>query len=352
MSSRENNRGAPAGPRRSISNPPNPWSSAEVEWLGAPPEVRQEVYEEQAKSLLTRNLSPDVPFDWGVNAYRGCAHACSYCYARPTHEYLGWGAGTDFESRLVVKRNAVEVLAQELARRSWRREVVCISGNTDPYQPLEAHYRLTRGLLGAFVAASTPVAVITKGALIRRDIDVLLELNERAGVRVHVSLAFADQDLARAMEPGAPAPAVRLETIRALSAAGLDVGLSLSPVIPGLNDEALPQLLEGAAQAGARRVFATLLRLPGSVEEVFFARLKQRSPERARRVESALREARGGELNNARFGERMRGHGARWAMVEQVIELHARRLGLELGETSEPDLPSRPAGPAQLDLFQ
>lgn len=343
--------GESGAPRRPVSNPPTPWASTEVEWLGPPPEVELRVEEERAKRLLNRNQSPDVPFDWGVNAYRGCAHACAYCYARPTHEYLGYGAGTDFDSRLVVKVNAPELLRAELGKRSWRRETVCVSGNTDPYQPLEASYGLTRRLLEEFLRARTPVVLITKGALVRRDIDVLQQLRDAAGVTVHVSLGFLDEAWARTMDPGAPSPRVRLETIRQLADAGLDVGLSLSPVIPGLNDDALPQLLERAADAGAARVFATLLRLPGAVRGVFFERLEQRSPERARKVERALREARGGELNDPRFGQRMRGHGARWAMVEQLLELHARRLGLELGERSQPDLPPPPATPRQNELF-
>ena len=308
------------------------------------------VEEEHAKSLLNRNRSPDVPFDWGVNAYRGCAHACAYCYARPTHEHLGYGAGTDFDSRLVVKVNAPELLRAELARRSWRQETVCVSGNTDPYQPLEASYRLTRRLLEEFARARTPVVLITKGALVRRDIDVLQRLRDSAGVTVHISLAFLDEGWARAMDPGAPSPKARLETVRQLADAGLDVGLSLSPVIPGLNDDALPELLERATQAGATRAFATLLRLPGTVQQVFFERLSQRSPERARKVERALREARQGELTDARIWQRMRGQGARWAMVEQLLELHARRLGLELGERSQPELPP-PAVPRQNELF-
>ncbi|MEO0651656.1 MAG: radical SAM protein, partial [Planctomycetota bacterium] len=167
---------------RSVANPPNPWAGRHVEWLGPPPAVGAVVYEEQAKSLLSRNESPDVPFRWGVNAYRGCAHACAYCYARPSHEYLDFGAGTDFDSRIVVKTNAPEVLSLELARTSWKREVVCLSGNTDPYQPLEASYGLSRRLLEVFLARRTTVVVITKGALIRRDVDLLARLADQVGV--------------------------------------------------------------------------------------------------------------------------------------------------------------------------
>jgi DNA repair photolyase len=313
--------------------------------------VETRVYEESARSVLSRNDSPDVPFRFGVNAYRGCAHACAYCYARPTHEYLGFGAGTDFDSQLVVKVDAPERLAEELARPSWRREVVCVSGNTDPYQPLEASYGLTRRLLQVLLARRTPVVVITKGALIRRDVDLLAELARRVGAEVHVSLAFADPDLARAMDPGAPSPAVRLETLRVLSEAGVPCGLALSPLIPGLNDAQVPELIERAAAAGARRVFSTLLRLPGNTEGVFTERLRAAFPDRADKVLGALREERGGGLHEGRFGARMEGRGPRWRAVRRLLEIQARRHGLELGELSRPALPGRDDPLRQGELF-
>lgn len=336
---------------RERSNPPNPWATAHVEWLGEPPPVETVVVEEEARSLLSKNESPDVPFAWGVNPYRGCAHACAYCYARPTHEYLGYGAGTDFDSRIVVKTNAPELLSLELARPSWRKEVVCLSGNTDPYQPLEAHYGLSRRLLEIFLARRTPVCVITKGALIRRDVDLLAKLAERGDVEVHISLAFLDPAVARAMDPGAPSPAVRFETIRLLSEAGIPTGIACSPIVPGLNDHDIPELLERAAAAGARRAFGTLLRLPGSTAHVFEERLRAAFPGRADKVLSAVRTERGGALHEKRFGARMAGTSARWQATERLFRVTARRLGLEVGETSRPAVPDRPGGNCQGQLF-
>ncbi|QDU67772.1 Radical SAM superfamily protein [Planctomycetes bacterium Pla86] len=322
-----------------------------MEWLGEPPATTTRVWEERAHSILSSNDSPDVPFRWSANAYRGCAHACAYCYARPTHEFLELGAGTDFESQLVVKTNAAECLALELARLSWRGETVCLSGNTDPYQPLEASYGLTRRMLEVCLARANPVVVISKGALVRRDVDLLRRLHERAGVQVHVSIAFADAEVARAMDPGAPTPARRFETLAILSDAGVPTGVAVSPLIPGLNESDVPTILERAAAAGATRAFSTLLRLPGQVPVIFEERLRAAFPGRADHVLSALRDMRGGELHEARFGRRMSGGGARWELAQQVFELHCRRNGLELGETARPALPAEARRPHQGELF-
>src|SRR5262245_46686355 len=191
---------------RPVSNPPNPWSSTHVEWLEEPPAAELEVFEEEAKSVLTENDSPDVGFRYGVNPYRGCFHACAYCYARPSHQYLGFGAGTDFDRRIVVKVNAPQVLARELARPSWRGELIAFSGNTDCYQPLEASYGLTRKCLEVCLERRNPVHVITKGALVRRDLDVLAQLERRAEVGVSITIPFLDETTARRIEPGAPSP--------------------------------------------------------------------------------------------------------------------------------------------------
>jgi DNA repair photolyase len=246
-------------PRR-VSNPPNPWRTAHVELLGAAPQVELEVFEEEARSIVAENDSPDIPFRFSVNPYRGCFHACAYCYARPTHQYLDWGAGTDFDRRIVVKTNAAELLREELARGRTGRETIAFSGVTDCYQPLEAHYGLTRACLTACAEFRQPVGIVTKGALIERDVDVLARLGERARAAVTVSIPFADDADGRAIEPFAAPSSRRFETLARLSQAGVDTGIAVAPLIPGLNDHAIPELLERARAAGAKRASMTLLR--------------------------------------------------------------------------------------------
>ena len=319
-------------PRR-VANPPNPWTRVQVEWLGEPPEARVEVYEERARSILARNDSPDVPFTWSVNPYRGCQHACAYCYARPGHELLGFGAGTDFDTKIVVKTNAAELLSMELARSRLEGEWIAFSGVTDPYQPLEAAYGLTRACLEVCLARSVPVGIVTKGALVRRDVDLLARLHERAGAEVHVSIPFLDADRARAVEPWAPAPRLRLDAVRCLAEAGLPVGVAVAPVIPGLNDEEIPRVLEAAAAAGATRAFLILLRLTAPVRAVFEERLRAALPDRAERVLHALDDARSGQTRAERgdFGTRFVGAGPRWEAIRSLYAVTCRRLGLATG---------------------
>ncbi|MEM7516108.1 MAG: PA0069 family radical SAM protein [Planctomycetota bacterium] len=336
---------------RPIANPPNPWQSHHVEWLGEPPDTQIEVYEEEARSILSENKSPDVPFRWGVNPYRGCFHGCTYCYARTSHEYLGYGAGTDFERKLVVKSNAPDLLRQAFARRSWKRELVSLSGITDCYQPLEANYELTKGCLEACLDFSNPVSILTKAALVQRDAALLSKVAERSSARVHLSIPFATSEGARAIEPYVPTPAKRFETLRVLSEAGVHVGIAIAPVIPGLNDQDVPELLERAKEAGAKSAFMILLRLPGAVRSVFFERLKEAYPDRWKKVENGLRDARGGRDSDARFGSRMSGSSARWKIVEQMFETTCRRLGIEHGERIATIGEERKAAPAQQTLF-
>jgi DNA repair photolyase len=285
------------------SNPPNPWARVHVErehpegwdpdWVGAPPSDPLLVYEEEARSLIVENDSPDVGFRFGVNPYRGCQH-------RPLHQHLGFGAGTDFERRIVVKVNAPEVLRRELARPSWGGDELAFSGATDCYQPLEASYRLTRRCLEACRDARNPVGIVTKGVLVQRDVALLAELHARAGVRVHVSVPFADPEVSRALEPAPASPERRFAAMKRLADAGIPVGLSLAPVVPGLNDADLPELLERARDAGARTAFLTLLRLPTEVLPVFFGRLAAALPGRVAKVRSQLLDVRGGALDEAR----------------------------------------------------
>jgi DNA repair photolyase len=347
--------------QRPVCNPRNRFADAFVEWIDAPPPAGLEVYEETAASILSENDSPDVPFRWSVNPYRGCQHACAYCYARPTHEYLDYGAGTDFDAKIHAKINAAELLEAALTRKSWRRESIALSGVTDCYQPIEAVYRLTRGCLEACLRHATPVSVITKGYLVVRDIDVLSELARRHGSRVYISIPIADDTLARAIESGAPSPSKRFDAIAMLSAAGIEVGVMVAPIIPGLSDVQVADVLRRAAQAGAKRAGYVALRLPGAVQDVFFERLAAVVPDRVARVRARIRDMRGGGLNDGRFGSRMRGQGGYWESVRSLFETSARRYGLaisgsdspghEIAGGGVPDPPPVQAGSRQLPLF-
>jgi len=338
---------------RRVDNPPNPFLSEHREWLEEPPAARIEVYEETSGSILSRNDSPDLPFTWSANPYRGCQHACAYCYARPYHEYLGYGAGTDFETKLIVKRNAAELLREAFRRRGWKRESVNFSGITDCYQPIEACYGVMRGCLKVCIECRNPAAVVTKSYLVARDADLLAELNAVARVRVFVSIPFADAAVCKLIEPQAPAPARRFQAVRRLSEAGVPVGVFIAPIIPGLNDKDVPRILEQAAAAGATSVSYTALRLPGSVEEVFIKRLRETMPLRADHILNRLRDMRGGKLSESRFGARMRGSGPYWESVRDLFEVSKKRYGLDRadfyeacdGEVSETDTADpRPEG--------
>lgn len=311
-----------------ISNPPNPWASSAVEYLEEAPHVALEVYEDHSRGILAKNDSPDVGFTYSVNPYRGCFHACAYCYARPGHEYLSFGAGTDFDRKIVVKPAAPALLRAAFAKKSWRRETVVFSGVTDCYQPLEASYRLTRGCLEVCVETANPVAIITKAPLIERDIELLRELSRAASVHVIVSVPFWDAEKARAIEPYVATPARRLRTIRALADAGIPVGVNVAPIIPGLSDEEIPRILTAARDAGAQSAGCVLLRLPGPVKEVFEQRLRAAMPLRADRVLHRIRETRGGRLYDARFGARGRGEGEYAETIRTLFLTTARRLGL------------------------
>ena len=313
---------------RRIDNPPNPYLSEYHEWLEPPPEARIEVYEETASSILSKNDSPDLPFTWSVNPYRGCQHACSYCYARPYHEYLGMGAGTDFDTKLVVKLNAADLLRKAFRKKNWAGESIMFSGITDCYQPIEASYGITRQCLEACADFDNPVAIVTKSFLVVRDADLLAELNKRSSAQVTMSIPFADAKTSKLIEPQTPTPARRFEAIRRLRDAGVSVGVFLAPIIPGLNDKDIPKILERAAQAGATSASFTALRLPGSVEAVFIRRLREVMPLRADRILNRLRDIRGGSLSDARFGHRMRGSGPYWDSIRDLFQISRKRYGL------------------------
>lgn len=337
---------------RPVSNPPNPWESLHAEWLGEPPAARLEIFEEESRSIIAENDSPDVGFRYSVNPYRGCFHACAYCYARPTHQYLGWGAGTDFDRKIVVKTNAPELLRRELDRRSRKGETIVFSGVTDCYQPVEAVYGLTRRCLEVCRDFRNPVGIVTKGALVRRDADVLAALAKETEAIVYVSIPFMDDRHARALEPNVAPPSQRFEAIAALSAAGVRTGVAVAPIIPGLNDADIPKVLARAREAGAEKAFLTLLRLPAETRLVFEERLVEAFPDRAARIFSNLEQTRGGKRNESRFGARMEGTGPRWQAIESLFDVECRRLGFNRaeGKTPHTSMYRRPP-PAQKGLF-
>lgn len=312
---------------RYIENPPNPWLTHSIDWIGEPPAARIEIFEEtETRSIISSNDSPDVAFDHSINCYRGCPHGCTYCFSRPTHEYLGYGAGTDFERKIIVKVNAPELLRKELMKRSWKGDEIVFSFTSDPYIPLEANYKLTRRCLEVCAEFRNPVGIVTKSALIRRDVDVLQRLAHEASVTVFFSIPFADYDIARALEPFAPSPNARFEAMKTLSEAGIDVGIGIAPTIPGLSTD-IPGLLQRAKDCGATKAFINMLRLPGSVAPYFEKRLREKLPTKADRVLNRIRDARGGKLNSSVFGERMRGKGQYWNAQEKLFEVYTRRLG-------------------------
>lgn len=341
-----------------ISNPPNPWLNTNIEWIGEPPETSIEVFEETTtKSIITRNNSPDIPFEYSVNCYRGCTHACTYCFSRPKHEYLGFGAGTDFETKIVAKIHAADLLRQEFMARSWKGDKIIFSFTSDPYLPLEAEYRLTRKCLEVCLEFRNPVGIITKSALVRQDIDLIAALARETEISVALTIPFLDYDIARALEPFAPSTTARFKAMAELAAAGIEVGIGIAPVIPGLNNPDIPQLLERAKSAGASFAFINMLRLPGSVAPYFVQRLRERLPTKADRILNRIREARDGKLNNSEFGSRMRGKGEYWSMIEQLFRLHCKRLGLNKRrashEMAKQNSFRRPSVPSlQLSLFE
>jgi len=301
---------------------------------------------------LARNDSPDVGFTFSVNPYRGCMHACAYCYARPTHEYLSFGAGTDFDTKIAVKPNAASLLRQAFDRPSWKGDLIVFSGVTDCYQPLEATLKLTRSCLEVCLDYRNPLGIITKAPLIERDIDLLQELARKTHLSVTISVPFWNQDHARAIEPQVATPRRRVQTIERLAKANIPVGVNVAPIIPGLGDEDIALILTAAKEAGATHAGYVLLRLPGSVKAVFEERLRAALPERAERVLHRIRETRGGKLYDSRFGTRGRGEGLYAEAIRSLFETTARRLGLDTRHDDWPSTFRRPNQPsAQLQLL-
>ncbi|WP_165215091.1 PA0069 family radical SAM protein [Affinirhizobium pseudoryzae] len=306
---------------------------------------KTEVQVEKPKTAITRNESPDIPFDRSVNPYRGCEHGCIYCFARPSHSYMGLSAGLDFEAKLFAKPDAPRLLERELSRREYKVKPIAIGTNTDPYQPIEKEWRIMRQLLEVLAKANHPVMIVTKSALVTRDIDILSEMAAKGLAKVALSVTTLDRKLARTMEPRASTPARRLEAVQQLSAAGIPVSVLASPIIPALNDHELERILEAAQAAGATTASYILLRLPLEVSPLFRDWLLRHYPDRYRHVMSLIRSMRGGKDYDAEFGKRMKGAGPYAWQISRRFEIATKRLGLaRRGVALRDDLFIPPAG--------
>jgi DNA repair photolyase len=325
--------------RGSVSNPACRFDAQVHEpfddgWARDGPEPRRlstVVHEDHSRSVVTTNQSPDVPFDQSLNPYKGCEHGCVYCFARPTHAYLGHSPGLDFETQIYAKSRAAELLRSKLARPSYRCQVLAVGANTDPYQPVERERRITRSVLEVLAEHHHPVAVVTKSELVVRDIDILADMASERLAHVFVSITTLDPELARRMEPRASSPRRRLRAIEKLTAAGVPVGVLASPMIPGLNDHELERILEASAAAGAKHAGTLLLRLPHELKELFEEWLEAHYPLRRKRVLTLVRACRGGALNVSTFGERMRGTGPHADLIQQRFRVALKRYGLTHG---------------------
>lgn len=289
---------------------------------------KTEVQVEKPRTIITRNESPDIPFDRSVNPYRGCEHGCIYCFARPTHSYMGLSAGLDFESKLFAKPDAARLLERELAKPGYKPRTIAIGTNTDPYLPIEKEWRIMRQILEVLDKANHPVAIVTKSSLILRDLDILARMAARGLAKVGISVTTLDRKLSRLMEPRAATPARRLETIRTLSEAGIPVTVMMAPIIPALNDHEIERVLDGAKAAGAQEASYVLLRLPFEVSPLFREWLLRHYPDRYRRVMSLVRSMRDGKDYDAEFGKRMKGAGPYAWQISRRFELATKRLGL------------------------
>jgi len=298
--------------------------SAEGEALPNPKTV---FLEDHSESIIVRNNSPDIGFGAGINPYRGCEHGCAYCYARPYHEYLGFSAGLEFETKIMVKRRAGELLRRELSNPKWKPEVLAMSGVTDCYQPAERQFRITRACLEVLAEFRNPVSIITKNFLVTRDIDLLKELANFDAVHVYLSITTLNPELAAKMEPRASRPAHRLRAVEMLAKAGVPVGVMVAPIIPGLNDREIPSVLEAAKSAGANEAGYTMLRLPHGVKDVFQEWLRLNFPEKLDRILGTVRAVRGGKLNVSDFATRMRGEGPIAEQIHQMFHVFLERLG-------------------------
>ncbi len=319
----------------------------------APAQLTTTLTAEKAKVIITRNDSPDIGFAASINPYRGCEHGCIYCYARPAHAYMGLSPGLDFESKLFFKPNAAELLERELSKPRYVPEIIHIGGNTDPYQPQERRLRITRGVIEVLAKFNHPFSIITKSALVLRDLDLIAPMAERNLVRVAISITSLDRKLARSMEPRAATPEKRIGAVKALSAAGVPVIAMFAPAIPALNDHEMEAVLERAAEAGARGAGYVALRLPMEIADLFQEWLATDHPDRAKHVMSLVRQMRGGKTYDSQWGKRMKGEGPYAALMSRRFKTAKARLGLDLPfapmDLGQFRIPPRAGG--QIDLF-
>ncbi len=298
------------------------------EEIDRPKKVKTTFYKDDSKSIIAKNDSEDVGFDYSINPYRGCEHGCVYCYARPTHEFLGFSSGLDFESKIMVKKDAPKLLEDELKKKSYIPKLLMFSGNTDCYQPIEKKLKLTRELLKVCLKFRNPVSIITKNSLIERDIDILIQLAEKKLVTVTLSITTLDKNLAHKMEPRTSSPEMRFNTINKLSGNNIPTGVNVAPIIPGLNDKEIPEILRTASLFGASHAGYIMLRLPFSVKEIFINWIKNEFPDRANKILNNIRNMRDGKLNNSEFGERFSGKGEMAEAIKNLFDISCRKYGL------------------------
>lgn len=314
-------------------------------------QIPTQVFRDTSRTIVTSNDSPDVGMDLTINPYRGCEHGCIYCYARPTHEYLGMSAGLDFESKIFVKHDAAVLLREKLSSKNWQPHTIFFSGITDPYQPLERKLRITRACLEALNEFGNPAALISKNHLVMRDVDILREMAQRNLVQVNLSVTTLDASLSRAMEPRASRPAMRLKAIETLAKAGIPTGVMIGPVLPGLTDHEIPAILQSAADAGAISAGYTMLRLPYGVKDLFQHWLHEHFPDRAEKVLRRLREMHGGQLYDSDFNHRMRGEGLHAEQINSMFNLYRTRFGLTRHVQLSLEHFHRNAAQGQMQLF-